>query len=181
MNSDLRWYMVSTKAKLEVKAKEAIEKSITKAKQEGLFGQILVPQIEETTVVKGQKKTKMVARYPNYILVQMVPSNETILTVKKSQHVNGFVGDNKKPEPLSQMEVDKILAVVNNTQTKTTPAITFNEGEDVKIINGPFKDFSGTVGSTRPEKLKVTVMVTVFGRATPVELDYTEVIKETKE
>lgn len=180
MNPNLKWFMVSTKAKLEMKAKESIEKAITKDKKENLFGQILVPQIEETVVVKGQKKTKKVARYPNYILVQLDPTNEALNLVKKAQHVNGFVGDGQKPKPLSDSEIKGILDVVNNTATKTTPSMTFHEGEDVKIINGPFKDFEGVVGTIKPEKLKLTVLVTVFGRSTPVELGYEEVVKNKK-
>lgn len=180
MNSNLKWYMVSTKAKLEMKAKEAIEKAISKDKKEHLFGQVLVPQMEEITLVKGQKKTRMVALYPNYILVQLDPTNEALTLVKKAQHVNGFVGDGQKPQPVSDSEVQKILDAVNRTSVKATPSYTFHEGESVKIINGPFKDFEGTVGSVKPDKLKVTVMVNVFGRATPVELTYEEVIKEKK-
>lgn len=173
----MKWYMITTIGKLENKAKESIEQSIRKQKKEALFGEILVPEIDETKVVKGVKVTKKIALYPNYILVQMVPTDESMMIVKGAKHVVGFVGGTKVPVPLTEAEIEKIKNLITGTVAKVAAKEVFVPGENVKIEAGPFSGFEGVVEDTKPEKAKVVVNVSIFGRPTPVELDYNQVTK----
>lgn len=175
-NENLKWFMVKSKSSFEVKAKEAIEGAIKKHKKEAFFGQILVPQTEETTIVKGVKKTKKSALFSSYLLVQMVMNNETQTLVRNATHVAGFVGDSKNPVPLSEKEVTQILDQVNG-QKKVAPTQIFEVGQLVTITDGPFNTFQGKVNDVHPEKSRVSVLVSVFGRETPVELGFNQVSK----
>lgn len=172
----MKWYMIITKVKLELKAKESLEKVIKTAKKESSFGRIIVPSVEEDVIVRGKKQKKTSSLYPGYMLVEMDLSNESAFVLKSANHVIGFLGG-AKPDPISDVEFNKIMEKVTAKDTRVANRPSFSQGEEVTILDGPFKDFKGTVDTVKDDKMKVVVLVTVFGRATPVELDYEKVIK----
>ena len=172
----MKWYMIITKVKLEHKAKESLEKVIKTAKKESSFGRIVVPEVEEDVIVRGKKQKKVSSLYPGYMLVEMELANDTAFVLKSANHVIGFLGG-ANPNPISEVEFNKIMEKVTAKDTRVANKPNFAQGEEVTILDGPFKDFKGTVDSVKDEKLKVIVLVTVFGRATPVELGYEQVIK----
>lgn len=171
----MKWYMILTKVKLEHKAKESLEKTIKTAKVESSFGRVFIPEVEEEVIVRGKKVKKVSSLYPGYMLVEMELNNNTAFVVKSALHVVGFLGGNK-PNPISEAEFQKIMEKVTAKDTRVTKP-NFSEGEEVTIMDGPFKDFKGQVDSIKEEKLKVVVLVSVFGRPTPVELDFDKVKK----
>lgn len=177
-NENLKWYAVHAHSGQERKVGEAIK---TRVLQNGLqekFGEILVP-IKITNLAGG--KQRKVVLMPGYIMVQMELSDETMQLVTGTPKVIGFVGasigPNKYPPPMRKSEVAHLKSGVESTAK--LPDISFEIGESVKVIEGPFANFNGTVESIEPEKLKIKVNVSIFGRATPVELDYTQVAKAT--
>ncbi len=176
-NPNLKWYMITARSNFENKAKAAVLASIKKLGKESLFGQIIVPEVAQTVVVKGVKKTKMHRLYPNYFLIQMVVSDEAIVLVKNSSYVTGFVGDLKKLTPLSEADLQKILGQMQNKANLVPASNLFKIGEPVRIIEGPFNNFNGIVDDIKKEKLKVVVRVSIFGRETPVDLDFHQVSK----
>ena len=171
---NLKWFMVSTKGKLENKAKEGIIQAIKKHQRENLFGEIIVPEVEKTEFVKDKKVTKKIPLFPNYILVQMNPTNDALMLVKSVPQVVGFMGTKTKPLSLSDAEVAKIKSQVEGSQ-KVVVQAKFSVGDLVDIVEGPFSSFNGKVSEIKPEKQKVLVSVSIFGRDTPVELDFSQV------
>lgn len=173
----LAWYVVHAYSGFELKAKQALEERIRQAKMDSLFGEIHVPQEKVVELVKGQKKTSSRKFFPGYILVQMVLDQDTWHLVRETPKITGFIGDATDPAPLSDEEVRRIISQVEEGAASPKARISFDQGETVKVIEGPFAEFSGTVEEVRPEKGKVKVLVSIFGRATPVELDFMQVEK----
>jgi transcriptional antiterminator NusG len=186
-NPDLKWYVVHAHSGFEMKAKQALEERIRTHKLGHLFGDIRVPQemmaIDglggETVVelVRGQKKTSNRKFFPGYVLVQMVLNQDTWHLVKETPKISGFIGDPANPAPLSNEEVSRITEQVEEGTTSPRSKANFEQGETVKVIDGPFTDFNGTIEEVKPEKGKVKVLISIFGRATPVELDFIQVEK----
>jgi len=173
-----RWYVVHVYSGMEKSVQRALVDRIARAGLEDSFGQILVPS-EEVIEVKGGKKSITERRiYPGYVLVEMDLTDETWHLVKSTPRVTGFLGGSgNRPAPISEKEVEKILSQMEEGVEKPRPKILFEVGEMVRVKEGPFADFNGNVEEVNYEKSKVRVSVTIFGRSTPVELDFAQVEK----
>jgi transcription termination/antitermination protein NusG len=170
-----KWYVVHTYSGQEGKVKQHLEALVDKNDLKESFGQILMPTREVTLVQKGKKTTRDKKFYPSYLLVEMEMTKDTMHYVTDIPGVTHFVGVGK-PQPLRKAEVDRILGQTNvEAQESGVVEIPFTSGEKVRIKDGPFKDFDGVVEEINPEKGKLKVMVSVFGRSTPVELDFVQV------
>jgi transcriptional antiterminator NusG len=174
---DLRWYVVNAYSSYELKAKRALEERIRQHDLDDLFGEVHVPQETVVELVRGEKKTSNRKFFPGYMLVQMVLNQDTWHLVKETPKISGFVGDASEPVPLSEEEVGKILQQVEDGAASPRARVSFEQGDTVKVIDGPFTDFNGTIEEVKPEKGKVKVLISIFGRATPVELDFIQVEK----
>ncbi len=173
-----RWYVVHAYSGFEKSVKRALTERITRQSMEDLFGQILVPVEEVVEMRAGQKTISERKFFPGYVLVEMEMNDETWHLVKSTPKVTGFVGGTAtRPTPISQKEVEKILAQMQEGVDKPRPKILFEIGEVVRVKEGPFTDFHGTVEEVNYDKNKLQVSVTIFGRATPVELEFGQVEK----
>ncbi len=170
-----QWYVVHTFSGYEQKVKAALEERIRSMNKAEQFGEILVPVEKVMELVKGKKKTSSRKFFPGYILVQMELDDETWHVVKETPKVTGFVGGTTNPAPVSDEEVRAITQQMEEGAVKPKPRVLFSVGESVKVIDGPFVDFNGIVEEVRPEKGKLRVLISIFGRATPVELDFVQV------
>lgn len=174
----LRWYVVHAYSNFENKVKEALEERI---KREGLgqyFGKILVPTEEVVEMRMGQQRKSERKFFPGYVLVQMELTDETWHMVRDVPRVLGFIGGTSdKPAPISEKEAMSILNRVEEGVNKPRPKVLFEVGEVVRVNDGPFKDFNGTIEEVNYEKSKLRISVLIFGRSTPVELDFNQVEK----
>ncbi|MBL7715519.1 MAG: transcription termination/antitermination protein NusG [Bdellovibrionales bacterium] len=173
----MNWYIVHTYSGYENKAKIALEERIKSLKKEAFFSEVIVPEENVVELVKGQKKTTKRRFFPGYILVKMVLNDETWHIVKNTPKITGFVGDKVKPVPVPEVEVQKMTNRMVEGQAKPRPRISFAEGENVRVVDGPFSNFNGVVEDVNQDKGKVKVLVSIFGRSTPVELDFIQVEK----
>ncbi|NBT73089.1 MAG: transcription termination/antitermination protein NusG [Betaproteobacteria bacterium] len=173
-----RWYVVHAFSGMEKSVGRAIQERVDRAGMQDQFGQILVPT-EEVVEVRGGKKALSERRFfPGYVLVEMEMNEQTWHLVKNTNKVTGFVGGTaSKPTPISQAEVDKIMAQVQEGVEKPRPKVLFEVGEVVRVKEGPFTDFNGNVEEVNYEKNRLRVSVTIFGRSTPVELEFGQVEK----
>jgi transcriptional antiterminator NusG len=177
-NPDLRWYVVHAYSGMEKAVERNILERITRAGMENKFGRILVPMEEVVEVKNGQKKTTERKFFPGYVLVEMVMDDDTWHLVKHTNKVTGFVGGAKnRPAPISEAEVMKIVNQMQEGTEKPRHKIEFVVGEYVRVKDGPFTDFNGSVEDVNYEKSKVRVSVTIFGRSTPVELEFSQIEK----
>ena len=177
-NPDLRWYVVHAYSGMEKAVERNIKERINRAGMQHMFGDILVPTEEVVEIKNGQKRTSERRFYPGYVLVQMIMNDDTWHLVKHTNKVTGFVGGAKnRPAPISEEEVAKILGQMEEGVEKPRHKVEFVVGEYVRVKDGPFTDFNGTVEECNYEKSKVRVSVTIFGRATPVELEFSQVEK----
>ena len=174
-DTELRWYVVHAYSGFENKAKQALEDRIRSHGLENDFGEIHVPQETVVELVRGQKRTANRKFFPGYILVQMKMNETTWHLVKETPKLTGFVGDATDPSPITKEEVDRIVNQVEEGAASPRAKINFEQGESVKVKDGPFTDFMGTIEEVKPEKGKVKVLISIFGRATPVELDFIQV------
>ncbi|MCX5713443.1 MAG: transcription termination/antitermination protein NusG [Candidatus Omnitrophica bacterium] len=171
------WYVVHTQTGSEDKVKSLLESRIVTQKLSEFITKVIIPTEQVSEVRSGKKKITQRKFFPGYIMVEMELSEATYLAIKTTPGVTGFIGLGKKPMPLSQVEVDNILKRTVETQVKPSPKIVFERGEQVRITDGPFVNFSGTIDEVHPEKGKLKASVSIFGRATPVELEYWQVEK----
>lgn len=172
------WYVVHAYSNYEKAVKRALEERIKRAGMEELFGQILVPTEEVVEMRKGVKRKSERKFFPGYVLVEMEMNDDTWHLVKSVPRVMGFIGGRQdNPTPISQAEADTILQRVQDGADKPRPKVLFEPGEMVRVIEGPFNDFSGVVEEINYEKNRLRVAVSIFGRSTPVELDFTQVEK----
>jgi transcriptional antiterminator NusG len=177
-NPDLRWYVVHAYSGMEKAVERNILERIQRAGMQDKFGRILVPMEEVVEIKNGQKKTAERKFFPGYVLVEMVMNDDTWHLVKHTNKVTGFVGGSKnRPAPISEAEVMKIVNQMQEGTEKPRHKIEFLVGEFVRIKDGPFTDFNGSVEDVNYDKSKVRVSVTIFGRATPVELDFSQIEK----
>ena len=177
-NPDLRWYVVHAYSGMEKAVERNIIERITRSGMESKFGRILVPMEEVVEVKNGQKRTTERKFFPGYVLVEMVMDDDTWHLVKHTNKVTGFVGGAKnRPAPISEAEVMKIVNQMQEGTDKPRHKIEFEVGEVVRVKEGPFTDFNGSVEDVNYEKSKVRVSVTIFGRATPVELEFSQIEK----
>jgi len=171
------WYVVHTYSGYEHKAKAALEERVRALGKQDLFGDILVPAEKVVELVKGRKKTSSRKFFPGYILVNMELNDETWHIVKSTPKVTGFVGGTTQPAPISETEVREIAQQMEEGAVRPKPKVLFENGEHVKVVDGPFQDFNGVVEEVKPDKGKLRVLISIFGRATPVELDFVQVEK----
>ena len=172
------WYIVHTYSGHEQKAKQGLLERAKALNKEECFDEILIPEEQVVEVVKGEKRTSKRKFFPGYILVRMELNDETWHIVRGTARITGFVGGAaNKPTPISDEEVARMTQQIKEGAVKPKPKIKFEGGENVRVTSGPFANFQGFVDEVRPDKEKVRVMVQVFGRATPVELDYTQLEK----
>ena len=174
---EMCWYIVHTYSGFENKAKVALEERIRSMKRDAFFGEVIVPEESVVELVKGQKRTTKKRFFPGYILVKMHLNEETWHIVKDTPKITGFVGDKIKPVPISEAEVMKMTNRIAEGVAKPRHRVSFTEGENVRVVDGPFANFNGVVEGVNPDKGKVKVLVSIFGRSTPVELDYIQVEK----
>lgn len=172
-----QWYIVHTYSGYEAKAMRSLLDRAKSLGQEDSFDEVLIPEETVVEMVKGKKRTSKRKYFPGYILVRMELTDETWHTVRGTPKITGFVGGDQKPPPISDEEVARMTQQIREGAEKPKPKILFEEGENVRVVNGPFANFSGFIDEVMSEKEKLRVMVHVFGRATPVVLDYTNVEK----
>jgi transcription termination/antitermination protein NusG len=170
-----RWYVAHTYSGHEYKAKKYLESASVNQGMAELFGQILVPTEEIVEMKQGKRSTSVKKFLPSYILVEMDLTKETQNLVTSTPGVTNFVGASGKPMPLRDGEVSRILQQIDRSKNRDVLDIPYKVGEAVKVTDGPFSDFAGTVSEVNPERRKLKVMVSIFGRPTPVELDYLQV------
>ena len=171
-----RWYIVHTYSGFEKKVAQAIGEQAERSMPE-LFEKILVPTEEVVEMRRGQKISSERKFFPGYVLIKMVMTNESWHLVKNTSKVTGFLGASGEPTPISQAEADRILQQVQEGVERPKPSITFEIGEMVRVADGPFSSFNGMVEEIDEDKARVKVSVSIFGRATPEELEYTQVQK----
>jgi len=174
---ELKWYIVHAYSGFEDKVKKNLEERIEALGQKEYFGKVLVPTEQVIELRKGQKKTSSRKFYPGYILVQMVLNKETWHTVKDTAKVTGFVGGGVNPTPISDQEAEQIVRQMEEGMNRPKPRYSFEEGDEVRVIDGPFTNFQGVVEEMKPDKEKLRVLINIFGRPTPVELDFIQVSK----
>lgn len=173
-----RWYVVHTYSQFEKSVQRALTERIARAGMEDLFGQILVPVEEVVELKSGQKNISERKFFPGYVLVEMEMTDESWHLVKNTPKVTGFLGGTAmKPTPITQKEVDNIMQQMQAGVEKPRPKVLFEVGEAVRVKDGPFTDFNGSVEDVNYDKNKLRVAVTIFGRSTPVELDFGQVEK----
>ena len=171
----MKWYVVHTYSGHEKKAKAYLESAIVNSGLTDQFGQILIPVEEIVEMKEGKRRRKTRKFLPSYLLVEMEMSDEAQYMVTNTPGVTAFVGAGGRPQPLTESEVHRILGQVDRSRGRESLEIPYTEGESVKVIDGPFKDFNGVVQQVFTDKNKVRVMVSIFGRSTPVELDFLQV------
>jgi transcriptional antiterminator NusG len=174
----MRWYVVHAYSGFEKSVQRALQERVNRSGMQEKFGEILVPVEEVIEMKGGQKSISERKFFPGYVLVNMVMDDDTWHLVKNTPRVTGFVGGtNLKPTPISDKEVADILHQMQEGVEKPKPKVLFENGELVRVKEGPFTDFNGVVEDVNYEKSKMRVSVTIFGRATPVELDFGQVEK----
>ena len=171
-----KWYVVHTYSGLESHAKQALQERIKNLKKADFFGEILVPIEESEKLVKGKKRKISRKFFPGYILVEMLLNEETWHLVKGTPRVTGFVGGSLNPPPISEKEMGLIRDQISGKVVTVTEA-SYQEGDAVRVVEGPFANFNGTVEEVKPDKQRVKVLVSIFGRSTPVELNFAQVEK----
>jgi transcriptional antiterminator NusG len=172
-----QWYIVHVYSGFENKVKTALEERIAASPHKERFGEVLVPTEEVVELVKGKRKTSSRKFYPGYILVKMDLTDETWHIVNDTAKVTGFLGGRNSPTPLTEEEAQQIINRMEAGKLKPQPKYFFEPGDDIRVIDGPFTNFNGTVEEVNPEKGKIKVLVSIFGRSTPVELDFVQVTK----
>jgi transcriptional antiterminator NusG len=175
-----KWYAVHTYSGFENKVKESLEERARQEALEEYFGETLIPMEQVVEMVKGEKKTSKRKFFPGYILVNMEMNDRTWHLVKGTAKVTGFVGSAKTPAEVPAIkdeEVARLTTQISEGSLKPKPKVQFEDGDQVRVIDGPFSNFNGTVEEVKPEKGKLRVLVSIFGRATPVELDFMQVEK----
>ena len=176
--AEKKWYVVHTYSGYEHKAKAALEERVRAMHVEGKIGEVLVPVERVQELGKGgQRKISNRKFFPGYIFVNMVLDDETWHVIKDTPKITGFVGHSTNPPEVPESEVREITQQMEEGALRPKPKVLFEVGEAIKVVDGPFQDFNGTVEEVKPEKGKVRVLISIFGRATPVELDFVQVEK----
>jgi len=172
----MAWYVVHTYSGYENKAKLALEDAIRRYSLQHKFGEILVPTEKVVEVKDGKKKTNTRKVFPGYIFVQMTIDNETWIVVRDTPKITGFIGGSRNPPPISEEEIKRIIGVEETaTEEQSKVVIDFKRGDEVNIIDGPFASMKGRVEEVNEARGKLRVMVSIFGRPTAVELEFTQV------
>src|SRR4029434_6989484 len=173
----MNWYVVHNYSGFEQKAKKALEERIKALHKVKYFGEVLVPSESVVEMKKGVKKTTTRKFFPGYILVQMDLNDDTWHIVKGTPKITGFVGNSTRPPIVPEEEVRRITQQIDEGTLRPKPKVSFEKGESVRMVDGPFATFNGMCEQVNPEKGKLKVLVSIFGRATPIELDFLQVEK----
>ncbi len=176
-NLDMKWYVVHTQTGSEEKAKAGLESKMTSTALKDFISEIVVPTEQVSEIRGGKKRITERKFFPGYILIKMAMSKESWYLVKTTPGITGFIGPGNRPTPISDKEVQSILKRTVDTESKPTPKIIFDVGESIRISQGPFANFNGSVMEIFPERGKLKVSVSIFGRSTLVELEYWQVEK----
>lgn len=174
---EAKWYIVHAYSNFEKKVAEAIKASAEDKGMEDLIEEVFVPTEDVVEVRRGRKINTERRYFPGYVLVKMVMNDATYHLINDTPKVTGFLGTGKKPLPVSQREVDQIRGVMQDSVERPKSTITFEIGESVRVVDGPFASFSGVVEGVDEDNQRVKVAVSIFGRATPVELEFAQVEK----
>jgi len=172
-----KWYVVQVYSGFEDKVQAMLAENAERAGQADKFGEILVPREEVVELRNGQKVSSQRKFFPGYIMVEMELNDDTWHVVKDTRQVSGFLGSGNKPRPVPQAQVDQLRKQIEEGVERPKPKILFEVGEAVRVIDGPFASFNGVVEEADEENAKLKVSVSIFGRPTPVELDYVQVEK----
>src|SRR3989338_556863 len=175
--SEMKWYVVHTQTGSEEKAKAGLEGRMATTDLKKYIGEIIVPTEQVAEIRCGKKRITARKFFPGYLIVKMDMNKESWYLVKTTPGITGFIGPGRRPTPISEDEVKAILQRTEDTETKPTPKITFEIGESMRIAQGPFANFNGSVMEVYPERGKLKVSVSIFGRSTLVELEYWQVEK----
>ena len=173
----INWYIVQTFSSFEQKVADIIKEMIKKKELEDKITDVIVPVHEVTVVKKGKRVQKKKKYFPSYVLLKMEMNKELYHMIKNIQKVTGFLGTTGNPAPVSDTEIDKILGNIKEGSLTPKPSLSFEVGEQVKVCEGPFSSFSGLVEEVDEDKSKLKVSVSIFGRPTPIELEYNQVEK----
>ena len=174
---DARWYVVNVHSGCEKKVAQSIKEQAVIKKMEDRIFDVLIPTEEVVEVKKGAKVTSERKFFPGYILVKMVMSDDAWHLIKNNPNVSGFLGSRNKPYPITEAEVQRIMTQMQEGVERPREVVNFEIGEQVRVCDGPFASFVGLVEDVHTDKARVKVSVSIFGRATPVELEYSQVEK----
>ena len=172
-----KWYVIHTQTGYEDKVKANIETRAKTNNLDHLVAQVLVPTEKVSEVKEGKRKISTRKFFPGYVLVEMELTDEIWYLIKNTPGVSGFIGSGRRPVSLQESEVEAILKQTEMAKEKPTPKVIFEKGEGVRVLEGPFTNFNGTIEEVNPTKGKIKVTISIFGRATPVELEYWQVEK----
>ncbi len=172
-----KWYILHTLSGAEDKAKVNLETRLSSSDYQELINEIVIPKEQITEVKLGKKKVLERKFFPGYILIRMEMNDDSWLFVRSTPGITAFIGPRRKPSPISQEEVDRILVKAEESKAKPAPKVSFEVGENIRVIEGPFINFNGVVEVIYPDKGKLKVNVSIFGRTTPVELEIWQVEK----
>lgn len=172
-----QWYILHTLSGAEEKAKANLDARITAHNYQELIEKVVVPKEQVTEVKLGKKKVLERKFFPGYILIYMEMNDDTWLFVRRTPGITTFIGPRRKPLPIPEEDVSKILSKAEESKAKPAPKINFDLGESIRVVEGPFVNFNGVVEDVYPDKGKVKVSVSIFGRTTPVELEFWQVEK----
>jgi len=173
----MKWYIVQAHAGAEKKVSDQIKEELEKAGLTNKFGEVLIPTQDVTEIKKGKRSIIKKKYFPGYILIKLDMTNDIYHLIKSIKKVSGFLGPQGKPSPISEDEVGKILGNMEESVANPSSLITFQIGEQVKVCDGPFASFNGSIEEIDEEKSRLKVSVSIFGRPTPVDLDYSQVEK----
>ncbi len=174
---DHKWYVINAHSGMEYKAKLSLEERVRSLKKEHLISEVIVPEETVVELVRGQKKTTKRKFFPGYILVKMLLSDDSWHLIKNTPKITGFVGDKRNPAPVSESEISRMTNRISEGATRPKAKMSFSEGEKVRVVDGPFNNFNGVIEDINADKGKLRVLVSIFGRSTPVELDFIQVEK----
>jgi transcriptional antiterminator NusG len=172
-----KWYVIHTYSGYENKVKTALEERIKQFGKEEFFSEIVIPTENVVEMIRGERKTTSRKFFPGYVLINMCMDNETWHIVKNTPKVTGFIGGGNKPVSIPEGQASDILSQIKEGKLKPKPKVSFEKGDSVSIIDGPFNNFNGLVEEVKPEKGRLKVLVSIFGRSTPIELEFLQVKK----
>jgi len=172
-----KWYIVHVYSGFEKKVQKALQERAAASPHADKFREIVVPTEQVVELVKGKRRESSRKFYPGYLLVRMEMNDQTWHIVNDTAKVSGFLGGRRTPTPISDEEAERILHRMEAGKLKPKPKFFFEPGDEIRVIDGPFTNFNGTVDEVNPEKGKIRVLVSIFGRSTPVELEFVQVTK----
>ncbi len=172
-----RWYIVHTYSGFEQRVEKTIQEMMRTGQDKGLVKEVVVPTEKVIELVKGEKRTSTRKFYPGYIMVKLILTDDSWHLIQDIPRVTGFVGGKNRPTPMRDSEAERILLMMESRQEQPRPKFHFDRGDEVRVIDGPFSGFNGVVEDVNYDKGKLRVAVSIFGRQTPVELDFVQVSK----